>query len=68
MQASKVAYEVGTRTSVDVLNSIAELYKNKQLYTEARHAYIINLLQLKQYAGILSPQDLDMVNSWLEEA
>lgn len=67
LKATEAANEVGTRTIVEVLNSIAQLYNSKEKYTQARHAYILNQLLLKQSAGILSVTDLNEVNQLLVE-
>lgn len=68
LKAAKAAYDVGTRTSVDVLNSIADLYQNKRDYANARHAYVVNQLRLKQAAGTISRIDLEAINAWLQKS
>lgn len=65
LEASKVAYEVGTRTIVDVLDAETNLLQAIQNESQARYNLILQYLQLKQQAGILSPADIVDVNQWL---
>ena len=68
LDATEAGYEVGTRTSVDVLDARRELFRAQRDYTQARYDYIIASLTLKQAAGILSVQDLENINRWLVNA
>ena len=56
-KATKVGFEVGTRTAVDVLLSLRETYRAKRDYTTARYEFLLNTLKLKQAAGTLSIRD-----------
>jgi hypothetical protein len=56
---------VGTKTSVDVLDSISQLYSQQRNFARSRYDYILNMLQLKQLAGTLGMKDVEQVNSWL---
>lgn len=68
LKATEAGYEVGTRTIVDVLDSTKKLYSAKQKLSEARYNYILNILSLKQAAGVLEAQDLVEVNQGLMPA
>ncbi|HSB96433.1 MAG TPA: TolC family outer membrane protein [Spongiibacteraceae bacterium] len=65
LDATQAGYEVGTRNIVDVLQSQRTLYISKRDYANARYDYVIDMLRLKQFAGILSPQDIGDLNNWL---
>ena len=65
LDATQAGYEAGTRTIVDVLNAQRTLYQAKRNYADARFNYILNSLQLKQLAGILTTGDLLSINQWL---
>ncbi|MCK4707175.1 MAG: TolC family protein, partial [Gammaproteobacteria bacterium] len=65
LEATEAGFDVGTRTSVDVLNSLRETYRSKRDYASARYDYLINTLKLKQAAGLLSIDDIPAVNQWL---
>jgi outer membrane protein len=67
MQATEAGFEVGTRTTVDVLDSRRRLFEAQTNYLRSRYDYIINVLRLRQAAGTLSQKDLEEVNSWLRE-
>ncbi|MGL4710513.1 MAG: TolC family protein, partial [Aeromonas veronii] len=68
LKATEAGYEVGTRTIVDVLDSTRKLYDAKQKLSAARYNYILNILSLKQAAGVLEAQDLVEVNQGLMPA
>lgn len=65
VEATEAGYDVGTRTIVDVLNVQTVLFTNQRDYSKARYNYVIQTLRLKQAAGSLAPEDLNLVNSWL---
>jgi outer membrane protein len=65
LEATQAGFEVGTRTIVDVLISEQRKYQAKRDNSIARHAYIINHLRLKRVAGLLSVEDLQVVNQLL---
>ena len=54
----ETGFQVGTRTSVDVLNAQSDLFRARRDLSEARYRYILNVLRLKRAAGILSEDDL----------
>jgi outer membrane protein len=66
LDATQAGYEVGTRNIVDVLQAQRVLYAAMRDYANARYDYVLNLLQLKQQAGTLSPQDILDLNQWLK--
>jgi outer membrane protein len=65
LEATQAGFEVGTRTSVDVLISLRETFRTQRDYAGARYQYVLNKLRLKQAAGILQEEDLDDANSSL---
>ena len=66
MQATQAGYEVGTRTSVDVLISQRALYSAQTAYLKSRYDYINSVIALKQAAGLLTKDDVVEINSWLK--
>jgi outer membrane protein len=66
LDATQAGYEVGTRTIVDVLISQQQLLSAQSSYSQARHAFVVNGLLLKQAAGIIEVKDLEAVNALLE--
>lgn len=65
LDATQAGYEVGTRNVVDVLNSQNTLYSAERDYANSRYDYIINLLRLKEQAGLLSPEDVMNLDSFM---
>jgi outer membrane protein len=63
--ATQAGFEVGTRTSVDVLISLRETYRTQRDYAGARYQYVLNKLRLKQAAGILVEEDIKDANNSL---
>ena len=65
LEATQAGFEVGTRTSVDVLVSLRETYRAQRDYASSRYDFLLNNLRLKQAAGILQEDDLFAINQWL---
>lgn len=66
LTATQAGFDVGTRTSVDILNAQQELFRARRNYARARYDYILNILRLKQAAGIIQTKDLTEINQWLK--
>lgn len=58
LESSQVGLQVGTRTEVDVLNTLRNLYVAQRSYYQSRYDYLISVLTLKQQAGRLTESDL----------
>jgi outer membrane protein len=67
LEASEAGLEVGTRTMVEVLTQQKLLFGAKRDYAKARYDYIVNSLSLKQAAGLLQREDVELVNRWLKK-
>jgi len=67
LEATQAGFEVGTRTIVDVLISQQNLFQAQSNYSQARHAFVINQLTLKNAAGTLDVKDLEAANALLQE-
>jgi outer membrane protein len=65
LEAVQTSYEAGKRTIQDVHSAQSNLYRAKRNYAEARHNYLLNVLQLKEAVGALAPGDLEQVNAFL---
>ena len=65
LQATETGFEVGTRTTVDVLNSRRTLLDSERNYSQSRYDYLSNLLVLKRASGILDQTDIDEMNQLL---
>jgi outer membrane protein len=67
LQATEAGYEVGTRTSVDVLDARRRLFESQTNYARSRYDYLLNVLRLQLAAGTLDRQGLEDINSLLTE-
>jgi outer membrane protein len=65
-EAIEAGFQVGTRTSVDVLDADREVFRSLRDHAVARYRYVLDVLRLKQAAGTLSEDDLQGINGWLE--
>ena len=65
LQSNVLAYEVGIRINIDVLNAQQQLYTTQQNLAKARYDTIMNGLRLKLAAGSLKEDDLAHVNGLL---
>ena len=66
LKASEAGFDVGTRTTVDVLDARRELFNSQRQYARSRYDYILQKLQLEQASGMLDVEDINMVNGWLQ--
>jgi outer membrane protein len=65
LDATQAGYEVGTRNVVDVLNAQNILFQAERDYANSRYDYVLNLMRLKERAGLLSPEDVIRLDSFL---
>jgi len=67
LEATEAGLEAGIRNIVDVVTAQRLLFQSMRDLANARYNYVINTLNLKQAAGLLSPQDIIDLNQWLVE-
>jgi outer membrane protein len=67
LQATEAGFEVGTRTTVDVLDARRMLFEAQTNYARSRYDYILNVLQLQLATGTLQLADLEEINAQLKE-
>lgn len=66
LDATKAGYDIGTQTIVNLLIAQSTYFQALGAYSQARHALVINQLNLKYAAGTLSLKDLEAVNALLQ--
>lgn len=66
LDATQLGYQVGVRTSVDVLNAQQQFFSAKRDVAQARYNYLINIIRLKAAAGVVAVADLVDINQQLE--
>ncbi|MFA9461139.1 TolC family outer membrane protein [Thiohalorhabdus methylotrophus] len=65
LEAIQTGFEVGRRTSIDVLDAQQEYFDALRNLSQARNQYLLSRLQLKSAAGVLTMADLQTVNRQL---
>lgn len=65
LDATKVGYQVGTRTIVDILDATTTLFNAKKKLSSARYDYLINNLKIQSALGSLNEQNLATLNNYL---
>lgn len=68
LDATQAGFEVGTRTTVDVLSARQDLFRAERDYARARYDYLLNSLRLKEAVGSLSGRDVEAMNAWFTVA
>lgn len=66
LDATEAGYAIGTQTIVNLLIAQSTYFQALGAYSQARHALVINRLNLKFAAGTLSLADLEGVNALLQ--
>jgi outer membrane protein len=65
VESTKLGYEVGVRTSVDVLNAEQQYFSAKRDLLQSRYSYLVNIIRLKSISGIVAESDLIDINQQL---
>ena len=65
LAAAEAGVEVGTRTTVDVLDAQQTLFGARSDLSRARYDYMLAVLELERAAGSLGPDDLLRINERL---
>lgn len=66
LDSTSLGYEVGVRTSVDVLNAQQQLFSAKRDLLQARYTWLLSVIKLKAAAGLLTEQDLAETSTMLQ--
>ena len=65
LDSTKLGYEVGVRTSIDVLNAQQQLFSAKRDLLQSRYNYLVNIIRLKAASGVVAEVDLADINQQL---
>jgi outer membrane protein len=66
LKATRAAFDVGTRNTVDVMAAQSNLRRSETAYAVSRYDYALNMLRLQRAAGGLTGQELEEVERWFE--
>ena len=67
VDSTKLGYQVGVKTNLDVLNSQTQLFQTKRDLAKARYDVLLGQLKLRQAAGVLKAEDVNNINSLLQK-
>lgn len=67
LQATEAGYEVGTRTTVDVLAARRNVVQAVTNLSRSKYDYLLNVIRLREAAGTLDLDALGEINGWLDE-
>lgn len=67
LNSARKGQEAGVRTSFDILNAQQLLFSAKRDLAQARYAYVLSRLRLRAAAGLLGPDDITLVDAWLDQ-
>lgn len=67
-EATQAGFEVGTRTAVDVLTSLRNVFSARRDYANSRYNYLMSTLRLRQAAGTLNDKDVLAMNRFMTTA
>lgn len=62
LESTNLGYEVGVRTSIDVLNAQQQFYTAQRDLLQARYNYLLSVLRLKSATGLINESDLSDVS------
>lgn len=65
VDSTTLGYEVGVRTSVDVLNAQQQFFSAKRDLLQSRYNYLVNIIRLKAASGVVAEADLADINQQL---
>jgi outer membrane protein len=68
LKAKEKEQQLGLRDLVDILQAERDVFSAKQDYANTRFDYLINSMQIRQTSGILSEDDLKVLDLWLHGA
>ena len=63
LEANRMGYDVGVRINIDVLNAQSQVYQTERDLATARYQVLLGQLKLRQAAGVLTDDDLRMIDA-----
>ncbi len=64
VHSTKMGFQAGMRTNVDILNAEEQLYQSRRNLAEAKYLYLLSSLRLRAAGGMLSEADMVAVDSF----
>lgn len=67
MEATKKGYEVGNRNIIDLMDTAQNYHEAKKNYFLSLYNHLMDRIELKTAAGVVSVNDIESINSLLEK-
>lgn len=65
LASTQAGFEVGTRTTVDVLDARRSLFEAQTSYARSKYDFLLNKLRLRAAVGDLGAEDIEEINALL---
>ncbi len=65
LTSTQAGFEVGTRTTVDVLDARRALFEAQTSYARSRYDFLLNKMRLRVATGALNANDIMEINALL---
>ena len=62
LEGTRKGFMAGFRTNTEVLDATRKLFESRRTLAKARYEYILNRLKLRDAAGVLNEEDIEVVN------
>lgn len=66
VEAKEEGFRAGLYISLAVLDAAQDLYRYRKEHAQALNDYILNSFRLKHAVGTLKPEELNLLNDWLQ--
>ncbi len=67
LQSAERSYSVGLKTTTDVLIATESYYSAKRDYSTSKYNFLLSVLSLKAVSGVISNEDVMLINNFLEQ-
>ena len=66
LEALREKFRGGTGTVTEILDAESEYFRVKRQLLQAKYNYLLSMMQLRQYSGVISRADVEYVDSLLD--
>ncbi|NTU86431.1 MAG: TolC family outer membrane protein [Chlorobiaceae bacterium] len=64
LTGTRKGFGAGFRSNVDVLSALKNLYDSKRNLSKSRYLFVLNVIRLKEAAGVLTTEDVAAIAGW----
>ncbi len=66
LTGTRKGFGAGFRSNVDVLGALKNLYDSKRNLSKSRYLFVLNVIRLKDVAGVLTNNDIAAIAAWTQ--